>query len=268
MTRPGVAQYSRPTSGWKESNMRRSKLLIAAALVLTASFAHADDLIVSAAASLSNAFTELGHAFETKHPGDKVVLNFAASDVLLKQIEQGAPSDVFASADEATMDRAAQATLIDSATRRDFAGNVLVLVVASGIKAPATLADLSSSTYAHIAIGNPDSVPAGRYAKQVLSDFGMWDKLQAQLVPTQNVRQALDYVARGEAQAGFVYATDAATQKDKVGIAFNVPSTTPVRYPIAVVANSRHAQLARDFAAFIASSEAQAVLARYGFSAP
>src|SRR6185295_7714537 len=132
-------------------------------------------------ASLANAFTELGHAFEAKHPGDKVVLNLAASDVLLKQIEQGAPSDVFASADEATMDRAAQANLIDPATRRDFAGNVLVLIVASGIKPPANLADLASGTYMHIALGNPDSVPAGRYAKQVLADAGLWDKLQAQL---------------------------------------------------------------------------------------
>ena len=248
--------------------MRRSSLLSFALLATTACLAQAADLTVSAAASLSNAFTELGHAFEAQHPGDQVVLNFAASDVLLKQIEQGAPSDVFASADEATMDRAAQSKLIDPATRHDFAGNLLVLIVASGIKPPANLADLASGTYAHIAIGNPDSVPAGRYAKTVLSDAGLWDKLQAQFVPTQNVRQALDYVARGEAQAGFVYATDAATQKDKVGVAFNVPTATPVRYPIAAVANSKHAQLARDFATFVASSEAQAVLARYGFSAP
>jgi len=248
--------------------MRRSGFLLAAVFALATSFAHADDLTVSAAASLANAFTELGHAFEAKHPGDKVVLNLAASDVLLKQIEQGAPSDVFASADEATMDRAAQANLIDPATRRDFAGNVLVLIVASGIKPPANLADLASGTYMHIALGNPDSVPAGRYAKQVLADAGLWDKLQAQLVPTQNVRQALDYVARGEAQAGFVYATDAAAQKGKVDVAFNVTTATPVRYPIAVVANTKHAQLARDFAALIVSPEAQTVLARYGFSAP
>jgi molybdate transport system substrate-binding protein len=228
----------------------------------------ADDLTVSAAASLSNAFGEIGKAFEAKHSGDKVILNFAASDVLLKQIEQGAPADVFASADEATMDRAAQSTLIDEASRRDFAGNTLVLIVATGTRAPAKLADLAAPDYGHIAIGNPDSVPAGRYAKQALSDAGLWDKLAAQFVQTQNVRQALDYVARGEAQAGFVYATDAAIQKDKVGLALVVPTATPVRYPIAVTRNSAHARLAREFVEFVASSTGQELLKHYGFSAP
>lgn len=235
---------------------------------LAAKTACADDLTVSAAASLSNAFGEIAKAFEARHTSDKVVLNFAASDVLLKQIEQGAPADVFASADEVTMDRAAAGNLIDAASRRDFAGNTLVLIVSSGTKAPAALNDLAGATYPHIAIGNPDSVPAGRYAKQALSDAGQWDKLQAQLVQTQNVRQALDYVARGEAQAGFVYATDAAIQKDKVSVALSVPTSTPVRYPIAATKASTHAALAREFVDFVASPECQAVLGRYGFSSP
>jgi molybdate transport system substrate-binding protein len=226
----------------------------------------ADDLTVSAAASLANAFTDLGHAFEAAHPGAKVVLNFAASDVLLKQIEQGAPADVFASADEATMDRAAASKSIDAASRRDFAGNTLVLIVAARTKAPAALGDLNDKAYAHVAIGNPDSVPAGRYAKQALIDATLWDRLQPQLIPTQNVRQALDYVARGEAQAGFVYATDAAVQKDKVAVALTIPTATPVRYPIAVAAHSLHAELAGSFVEFVASPEAQAMLKRYGFS--
>lgn len=226
----------------------------------------AEELTVSAAASLSNAFGELGKTFQARHRGDKVALNFAASDVLLKQIELGAPADVFASADEATMDRAAAS--IDAGTRRDFAGNVLVLIVASGVKSPAALADLQSATYTHVAIGNPDTVPAGRYAKQALTHAGLWDKVQMQLVQTQNVRQALDYVARGEAQAGFVYATDAAIQKDKVSVAFDIATTTPVRYPIAVVRNSEHAQLALDFIEFVTSPVGRDTLKRYGFSAP
>jgi molybdate transport system substrate-binding protein len=238
------------------------------ASALAAGTAWADDLTVSAAASLSNAFGEIAKAFEAKHASDKVVLNFAASDVLLKQIEQGAPADVFASADEATMDRAAAGNLIDAASRKDFAGNTLVLIVSSGTKAPGALSDLASATYPHIAIGNPDSVPAGRYAKQALSDAGQWDKLQTQLVQTQNVRQALDYVARGEAQAGFVYATDAAIQKDKVSIALSVPTATPVRYPIAATKTSTHATLAREFVDFVASPTGEAVLGRYGFSSP
>ena len=233
-----------------------------------ASTARADDLTVSAAASLSNAFGEIAKAFEAKHPGDKVTLNFAASDVLLKQIEQGAPTDVFASADEATMDRAAQSGAIDAASRRDFAGNTLVLIVNRDAPAPSKLESLADAKYAHVAIGNPDSVPAGRYAKQVLIDAKLWDTLQAQLVPTQNVRQALDYVARGEAQAGFVYATDAATQKDKVSVALTVPTATPVRYPIAAAKTSAHATLAHDFVAFVVSAPAQDVLKKYGFSTP
>ena len=245
--------------------MRRSIVLALLLLVCASLFAHAADITVSAAASLSNAFGDLADAFDAKHPGDKVVLNFAASDVLLKQIEQGAPADVFASADEVTMDRSA--ALIDAGTRRDFAANTLVLIVAGNVKAPAALAELAGPVYGHIAIGNPDSVPAGRYAKQALGDAALWDKLQAQLVPTQNVRQALDYVARGEAQAGFVYATDAATQKDKVTVALRVPTATPVRYPIAVLKNSAHAELARAFVAYIASPEGQAVLKRHGFDA-
>jgi molybdate transport system substrate-binding protein len=240
-------------------------LWLAAALATAPAFA--TELTVSAASSLANAFAVLGKAFEAAHPGDKVVLNLAASDVLLRQIERGAPADVFASADEITMDQAAATKSIDPATRRDFAGNTLVLIVAAGAKVPSALDDLKNPDYAHVAIGNPESVPAGRYARQALVDARLWDDLQPRLVPTQNVRQALDYVARGEAQAGFVYATDAAVQKDKVRIALNVPTATPVRYPIAVTSASAQAQLARRFVDFILSADAQAVLRRYGFTA-
>jgi len=239
-------------------------LCLAAALITAPVFAA--ELTVSAASSLANAFADLGKAFEAAHPGDKVVLNLAASDVLLRQLEQGAPADVFASADEVTMDRAAAAKSIDTTTRRDFAGNTLVLIVAAGIKVPEALEELNGAGYAHVAIGNPESVPAGRYAKQALVDAKLWDGLQTRLVPTQNVRQALDYVARGEAQAGFVYATDAAVQKDKVRVALNVPTATPVRYPIAVTAASAHAQLASRFVEFVVSTDAQAALGRYGFT--
>jgi len=241
--------------------------LLGAGLSLAADMSGAEELTVSAAASLSNAFTDLGRTFEARHPGDKVILNFGASDLLLRQIEQGAPADVFASADEATMDRAAAGKLIDAATRRPFAGNTLVLIVSNGTKTPAVLRDLSDAIYARIAIGNPDSVPAGRYARQVLADAALWDVLQPRLVPTPNVRQALDYVARGEAQTGFVYATDAAIQKDRLRVALTLPTTPPVRYPIAVTAASTHAHLARAFVVFVASPDGQAVLKTYGFSA-
>jgi molybdate transport system substrate-binding protein len=246
----------------------RIRTLLVAMIAAVPLHASAADIVVSAAASLSNSFNEIGKLYEAKHPGDKIVANFAASDVLLKQIEQGAPADVFASADEQTMDRAAQSSDIDNATRKDFAANTLVLIVGVNAKSPSKLDDIAGSDYAHIAIGNPDSVPAGRYAKQALTSAKLWDKIQPQIVPAQNVRQALDYVARGEAQAGFVYATDAETQKDKVHVAMTVPTSTPVRYPIAVIATSQHADAAKSFVDFVNSAEAQAVLKKYGFSVP
>ena len=143
--------------------MNRS--VLALLIVAAPLHAFAADVIVSAAASLSNSFSEIGKLYEAKHPGDKIIANFAASDVLLKQIEQGAPADVFASADEQTMDRAAQSNAIDTSTRKDFAANTLVLIVGANAKSPSKLDDIGASDFAHIAIGNPDSVPAGRYAK-------------------------------------------------------------------------------------------------------
>ena len=241
----------------------------AVAVALFMSFpgmARAADLTVSAAASLSNVFTEIAKAYEAEHADTHVVLNFAASDVLLKQIEQGAPADVFASADEVTMDRAAGADRIDPATRKDFATNTLVLIVPAANPAPATLADLKQDAYKRIAIGNPDSVPAGRYAKQALADAKLWDTLQDKLVQAQNVRQALDYIARGEAEAGFVYATDAATQVQKVHIALTVPTATPVRYPAAAIAASTQKTAAKNFVEFLLSTQSKTILTRYGFS--
>lgn len=237
-------------------------------VLLAAGPARADDLTVSAAASLTNAFTDLAKRYETVHPGTHVNLNFGASDVLLKQIEQGAPADVFASADEATMDRAASAGRIDAASRRDFAANVLVLIVPAHGTAPARLDDLAQPTYRRIAVGNPDSVPAGRYTKQALAAAKLWDALQPKLVQAQNVRQALDYVARGEADAGFVYATDAAAQAQKVNVALSVPTATPVRYPAAAVGRCAQKPGACAFVQFLLEPESRATLSHYGFSAP
>jgi len=243
-----------------------TRLMAFALLLLGSANVCAEDFTVSAAASLTNAFNEIGKAYELAHPGNRVIFNFAASDVLLKQIEQGAPADAFASADEVTMDRAAAAALIDAATRRDFAANALVLIVPAGAEQPARLSELTAAAFRHVAIGNPDSVPAGRYARQALIEAGLWEGLQGKLVQAQNVRQALDYVARSEAQAGFVYATDAATQKAKVTVALTLPTSTPVRYPLAVVRSSAHAAQARAFIDFVSSPAGQASLQRHGFS--
>ena len=231
--------------------------------------AMAEELVVSAAASLTNAFKEIGATFEQTHPGVKVVFNFAASGPLLQQIAQGAPADVFASADQESMDRAQQQNLIVAATRADFVANKLVLVTpADSPVAVSTLADLTQPGVKRIAIGNPASVPAGRYAKGALEAAKLWEPLSPKFVYADSVRQALAYVARAEAEAGFVYATDAGIEKDKVRVAAEVPVTTPILYPIAQVTASRNPALAREFLAYVLSPAGQKQLAGFGFASP
>lgn len=245
------------------------RLLALACLSTLALAAHAADLTVSAAASLTNAFKELGPRFEHSHPDTQVLFNFAASDALLAQIAKGAPADVFASADQEAMDKAAAQQAIVPGTRRDFASNSLVMITpadsALGLNSPA---DLRRPEVQRIAVGNPASVPVGRYTRGALEAAGLWTGLEPKLVLAQSVRQALDYVARGEAEAGFVYATDAALMRDKVKIAVTVPTQTPVTYPVAVVAGSSQPAAARAFLEFLATPQAQSVLARYGFGKP
>ncbi len=244
--------------------------LVALALgVSLGAMAHAADLTVSAAASLGNAFKDLAPMFEAAHPGTRVQTNFAASGPLLQQIARGAPVDVFACADQETMDQAQAQGLVRGAQRHDFASNALVLVVPAGAaQVPASLNDLAQPGYARVAIGLPASVPAGRYAQAALQAEGLWPAVVPKMIGAQSVRQALDYVARGEVDAGFVYATDAALMPGKVKVALAVATDKPVRYPAAPVAASPQAALAQAFVEFLLSPTAQAVLARYGFGKP
>lgn len=231
--------------------------------------AQAADLTVSAAASLTHAFRDLGPAFEAQNPGTKVLFNFAASDALLAQIAKGAPVDVFAAADQDAMDRAEAQKLLAPGSRHNFAGNMLVLVAPSDSALTLlSLADLRGAAVRRIALGNPSGVPAGRYARGALEAAGLWAAVEPKAVFAQNVRQSLDYVARGEVEAGFVYRTDAAVQKDKVKLAFAVPTGTPILYPVATVAAGPNADAARRFVAFVLSPAGQAVLARHGFLRP
>ena len=251
----------------KPSHLRRCTG--AALLALASLAASAADLTVSAATSLTNAFKELGPAFEATNPGTTVVFNFGASDALLAQIAKGAPADVFASADQEAMDRADAQKLLVPGSRRNFVGNTLVMIVPAdstlGLKAPA---DLQKPEVKRVAIGNPASVPVGRYTRGSLEAARLWAAVEPKAVMTQSVRQALDYVARGEVEAGFVYATDAAIMKDKVKVVVMVPTETSITYPIAAVNASPNADMARKFLDFVLTPSAQAVLARYGFSKP
>lgn len=246
---------------------RRAAVLSLA--LVAAGFAHAADVTVSAAASLTNAFKELAPAFETAHPGTKILFNFAASDALLAQIAKGAPVDVFASADQETMDKAQQQKLLVEGSRRNFVANALVVItpVENGVTLK-SLSDLQQPAVKRIAIGKPEGVPAGRYAKGALEKAKLWAAVEPRAVFAQNVRQALDYVSRGETEAGFVYATDAFMLKDKVRILFSVPTETPISYPIAVTNGGTNADGGKQFLDFVASPAGQAVLAKHGFQKP
>ena len=226
----------------------------------------AAEMTVSAAASLTNAFNEIKGVFEKKHTGLQVHTNYAASNPLLKQIQEGAPVDVFASADQATMDKAVAAKVVDPATRKDCALNDLVLIVPAGSKKPAKLEDIKA--FKRVAIGNPDSVPAGRYTKDALNTAKLWEAVQPQLILGNSVRQVLDYVARGEVDAGFVYRTDAKQLAEKVEVVMIVEGHDPVSYPIAVATTGKDAKMGQEFLNFVLSPEGQAVLAKYGFSKP
>ena len=248
---------------------RRTSALVGLAVAILAAPAAAAPLIVSAAASLAQAFNDIGAAFEAGNAGTTLQFNFAASGALLQQIAAGAPVDVLASADEETMDQAERQSLVRPASRVDFASNALVVIVPADAAArPHSLADLDAAPFKRIAIGLPASVPVGRYTKSVLEKAQLWPRIEAKMIGAQSVRQALDYVARGEVDAGFVYATDAALLPGKVAVAFNVPTQTPVRYPAGVLAASTHAAAAQKFVAYLRSAPAQAVLAKYGFGKP
>ncbi len=225
------------------------------------------EIVVSAAASLQNAYGEIAHRYEER-TGVKVVLNFAASGELQKQIEFGAPADVFASAGEREMDALAARGLIDDPSRQNFAANVLVLVVpASSISSLQSFSDLASASVKRISIGNPQTVPAGHYARQALEATGLWDKVHARLIFAENVRQVLEYAAHGEVDAGLVYSTDVAVAHGRVKVIARAPEGTygPIRYPIAVIKSTHHVEAAQEFVQFVLSPAGQDILKQYGF---
>jgi molybdate transport system substrate-binding protein len=227
------------------------------------------ELTVSAAASLTNAFPEIGQIFGKQHPGVKVVFNFAASGPLLQQIAQGAPVDVFVSADQKTMDQAQEKGLIVPASRKNFVSNALVLIVPQDSKLGLTgLKDLTTPEAKRVGMGNPATVPVGRYTQEALTQAGFWEAVKPKLIMGESVRQVLDYVSRGEVDAGFVYATDAAIARGKVKIVAEVQGHQPIVYPVALVAAGKKQELGEAFLQVLASPEGVDILAKYGFGQP
>ncbi len=227
----------------------------------------AETLTVSAAISLKDAFDEIGREFYTK-TGKKIDFNYGASGTLQRQIETGAPVDIFASAGEKQMDELAAKNLIDNASRKDFARNSLVLIVPKN--SGSTLSGfeiLARPEIKKIAVGNPKTVPAGLYADEVFERLNLKKDLRNKLIFAENVRQVLDYVARGEVDSGIVYMTDASVADDKVDVVATAPenSHSPILYPIALIKNGEQKQSAKEFLDFVMSVEGQQILQKYGF---
>jgi len=245
---------------------------IALALVLLVSVGvGAQEITLSVAVSLKDAVEELGRGFMATRPGVTLRYNFGASGDLQKQIEAGAPIDVFLSAAQRQMDELEKQNLIVSASRRAFARNVLTVVKPADSRIDiAKPVDLLEARVGRIVIGSPKTVPAGQYAEESLRALGLWERLGPKIVFSENVRQALDYVARGEVDAGFVYTTDAATRAQGVKEAFRPPddSYRPIVYPGAVVAASKQPVLGQAFLDLLGSPQGRTVLSRFGFQPP
>jgi molybdate transport system substrate-binding protein len=228
----------------------------------------AQEITVSAAISLKDAFTELGRSFEGRQKGSRVQLNFGSSGDLVRQILAGAPVDVFASAGLKEMDELERKGFTAPGGRVNFAGNTVVLVVPrSSTFRLEVFSDLSQKEITKIAMGNPQTVPAGRYAEQVLRNLKLWEPLKDKLIFAENVRQVLDYVARSEVEAGLVYATDALTRAGGLKKVLPAPkgSHQPVVYPIAAVKGTKNEGPARAFIAWAISAEGKHILGRHGF---
>ncbi len=243
-------------------------LLLVSAALATARPAAAD-VVVFAAASLKNALDDAAAAFQ-QQGGDKVRVSYAASSALAKQLEGGAPADMFISADLDWMDYAQQRNLIKPETRKNLLGNRLVLVapaasdVSIDIKPNFPLASLLKD--GRLAMADPDSVPAGKYGKAALEKLGIWASVEDKLARAENVRAALFFVARQEAPLGIVYQTDAAADRSvKVVATFPADTHPPIVYPIALAASSKNADAGR-FLAFLESAAAKPIFERQGFT--
>jgi molybdate transport system substrate-binding protein len=233
--------------------------------------ADAQELTLSVAVSLKDAVEELGRAFIAARPGVTLRYNLGASGDLQKQIEAGAPIDVFLSAAQRQMDELERQKLIVSSSRRVFARNVLTVIKPADSRIDiGKPTDLLDARVGRIVIGSPKTVPAGQYAEESLRALGLWERLGPKLVFAENVRQALDYVARGEVDAGFVYTTDVATRARGVKEAFRPPddSYRPIVYPGAVVAASKQAPLGQAFLDLLGGPQGRTVLNRFGFQSP
>ena len=227
---------------------------------------YADEILVSAAASLTDVLKEItsGYQAKSKHT---VKFNFGPSNGLARQIEEGAPADLFFSADLPQMDTLDKNGRLEPGTRKNLLSNQLVIIVPADSKlAISSPKDLLKADFKKIALAEPSSVPVGVYSSKYLSDEGLWEQVKSKVVPVQDVRATLASVESGNVVAGFVYKTDAAVSK-KIKIVYEVPidKGPKITYPAAIVKESKRKEAARDFMTYIQSRAAKDAFKKYGF---
>lgn len=247
-------------------NMKNMKALFTlAGVVLLAVNLRAAQVTVFAAASLSDSLKQIAAAYE-KQSTNKIVFNFGASGTLARQIEEGAPADIFLAADEAKADGLAKKGLLVTASRKSLLGNSLVIVGTPDNATVHSPADLTNAAVQRVAIGDVKVVPAGTYAKQYLEKLGLWPGVEGKIVPCENVRAVLAAVESGNVEAGIVYKTDAAISR-KVKVVFEVPAGDGPRisYPLALIKDSPQTEAAEGFYKYLATADAVAVFQKFGF---
>ncbi len=226
------------------------------------------EVTIAAAASLQGALTEIGDMYEKSNPQVKLTFIFAGSGTLQKQIEEGAAVDVFISAGKKQMKALDEKGMLVKDTQRNLLSNSLVLIVQTDADTPEDLAGLSDPSFKAIALGNPDSVPAGTYSKEALTEAGLYDSLSGRMVQGKDVKEVLTWVETGNAEAGFVYQSDAKNSK-KVKVAFEVDSSlhSPILYPAALIKDRPASEAAGAFMEYLISAEAESLFKAHGFTA-
>jgi molybdate transport system substrate-binding protein len=226
-------------------------------------------LLISAAASLKEVLVEIQPLYQQSQPNVNISYNFGSSGTLQQQIEQGAPTDIFISADKKQVDTLEQKGLLVTGSRNIIAKNRLVLIVPKNAVGINSFYSLKDAKVKKIAIGEPRSVPAGQYAQQVLEKLKIWTEVKSKLVFANNVRQVLASVESGNADTGLVYATDAKiSNRVKVVVTADEKYHSPIIYPLAVVKRSKNVNAAKEFSQFLSSNQAKAVFKKYGFILP
>ena len=243
----------------------RALPLVAALAIVFAGTSIQEPLTVSAAVSLTESLEAVGKAYLAAG-GGPVRFNFAGSNVLARQLVNGAPADLFISADEAQMDVAAGAGAIDAGSRVDLLGNLLAVIVRPDSRPIREIRDLLGTGIRRVALGDPSAVPAGVYARQYLQALGVWDTIEGKVVPVGNVRAAVAAVENGSADAAVVYETDAALSRTAItALVVSGPRAPRIVYPAAIVAGSRQRDAARRFLSFLRGPEAGEIFRRFKF---